>query len=359
MVKFEAKRRRTCKNDGMSPLGVGRAAAAGLGLLLFAFLLPAVTMAGPGTLERPAATLPVQPSPAVTGSPEPEPAALDGGRSLNVYMADGSVEALTLEDYLWGVVAAEMPASFEPAALEAQTVAARTYALSKAEGEQAAHPGAAVCTDITCCQAYVDREEALAGWGEDGTAYAQKIAAAVAATDGLVLTYEGELIDAVFHSSSQSSTVDAVEVWGRAVPYLVGVETPEAEGDVPNFYSVVSYTGAEFAALMTAAWPEADLSGAPSDWFGTPELSPSGVVAQIEIGGVTLTGAEVRALCDLRSARFAVAADDTSVVFSVAAYGHGVGMSQYGAQVMAGEGAGFEEILTHYYTGAVLTPMAR
>ena len=149
------------------------------------------------------------------------------------------METLTLSDYLWRVVAAEMPASFEPEALRAQAVCARTYSLWKQAAGIHGADGADICTDSACCQAYRSPEDAAQRWGEAEADWSAKIAAAVADTDGQVLTYEGALIQAVFFSSADGSTADAAEVWGRSLPYLVPVDSPEGD-EVPNYHSTVT-----------------------------------------------------------------------------------------------------------------------
>ena len=167
----------------------------------------------------------------------------DSGRTLTI-LVDGQVQEMDLNQYLWGVVAAEMPASFEEEALKAQAVAARTYSLHKA-GNAANHPEADLCTNYACCQAWISREKAQANWGENAAAYTDKITQAVAETNNQVILYEGQLISAVFHSSSGETTQDAVAVWGNSVPYLQSVESPEGE-EVPNFHSQVTFTAQEF-----------------------------------------------------------------------------------------------------------------
>lgn len=320
---------------------------AALGLLAGVFLLP-LTLWGH-------AQVPAQ----VPEDASPTPPAAQDAAAVRLLRGDGTVEILTLEDYVWGVVAAEMPAAFHPEALKAQAVAARTYTLKKCAG-QSRHPGADLCDDSACCQAYRTIQEALDAWGpEDGPRYAQTLRDAVAATAGEVLCYDGEPIQAVFHSSSDGYTADAVEVWGRAEPYLVSVSTPETADTVPNFETSVTFSPENFREIVKTAYPEAVLEGEPSGWFTDLERADWGGVTSLTVGGVALTGGEVRKLCALRSARFTVDADDRAVTFTVTAYGHGVGMSQYGANLMARQGAGYQEILAHYYPGTELKSSSR
>lgn len=328
-----------------------RTAATALILLLLFFLIPFLFLRG-----DPLASLGGGASPTATPEPTPVPSGpLDSERQIRVRMEDGTVEIMSMGDYLWGVVAAEMPASFQPEALKAQTVAARTYALRKMSHTTQAHPEADVCTDHTCCQAYIAPEQAAANWGGDAAGYTNKIEAAVAQTDGMAALYDGQLIDAVFFSSAAGKTVDAVEVWGSSVPYLTGVDSPEGD-EVPNYRSTVELSADDFKAKFLEAYPQADLSGAPSGWFGAPQRSSSGTVSSMTVGGVTVRGTELRSLFGLRSASFTVSVEGETIVFSVTGYGHGVGMSQYGANALAKEGRTYEEILKWYYTGIQVEP---
>ena len=210
-----------------------------------------------------------------------------------------------------------------------------------------------ICADSTCCQAYIERSDAQARWGLNAQSYSEKIARAVADTDGLGVTYGGEPIQALFFSSSPGRTVDAAAVWGSQVDYLTGVDSPEGE-EVPNYHTQVDKTAQEVRQAVLDAYPGADLSGDPSGWFGQADRDAGGTVRSIPLGGVTLTGGQVRSLFALRSAAFTVAWDGSKFTFSVTGYGHGVGMSQYGANAMAKEGKGFREILTWYYTGTAV-----
>ncbi len=290
-----------------------------------------------------------------TPTPPPEPASgLDGETGVRVLLADGSVAELTMEEYLWRVVAAEMPAAFEEEALKAQAVCARTYTLWKMAG--ARHSEADICADPACCQAYRTPVEMAQRWGELAEEYTARIAGAVADTDGMVLTYGGELIQAVFFSSSAASTEDAAAVWGESLPYLVAVDSPEGE-EVPNYRSTVVLTAAEVQKLAEDSGLGIRLSGEPERWLGEPEYNASGRVAAIRVGDVTLSGGAARSLFGLRSACFTVEEKEGVFTFSVTGYGHGVGMSQYGANAMARAGSSWEDIVRHYYTGVELTKL--
>ena len=212
------------------------------------------------------------------------------------------------------------------------------------------HPEADLCTDHTCCQAWIGREKAQANWGDNAQTYTDKITRAVAETNGEVALYEGALISALYHSSSTDTTQDAVAVWGGNVPYLKSVPSPEGE-EVPDYHSTVTYPSQETRDRILSAKPEAVLEGEPANWFTNAVYSQGGSVLTIDLGGVNVTGHQARTIFDLRSASFTVETTPDSVTFSVTGYGHGVGMSQYGANAMAAEGKTYQEILQHYYTG--------
>lgn len=331
----------------------------GLALGLAALLLPLAALgntseAGGGPSPTPGLlTLPAVPTPAAA---IPAPGEWDGAHTLRVLGRDGQVAEMTMADYLWGVVAAEMPASFEPEALRAQAVCARTYSLWKLQAESHEADGADICADSSCCQAYISPGEAAQRWGErTAAAYTAKIASAVADTDGQTLTYGGEPIQAVFFSSASGATEDAQAVWGKSLPYLVSVDSPEGE-EVPNYRSTVTLTAEQVKKLAAEAGLGCDLSGEPSGWFQDLTRTASGRVASVELGGAALSGGAARSLFALRSACFDVAEKEGVFTFSVTGYGHGVGMSQYGANAMAKEGSGWQDILAHYYTGAQLQP---
>ena len=314
-------------------------------LAVVLFFLPALLLLGreeSGEEALPQETLPADPSAAAA-------AGRDRGRVVRLLQEDGQVTEMTMADYRWGVVAAEMPASFELEALKAQACAARTYTI-RLQASGGKHPEADICTQSTCCQAYVERGAAEARWGLNAGEYGDKIDQAVAQTDGLGILYQGEPIQALFFSSAPGKTVDAVEVWGNSVDYLKSVDSPEGE-EVPNYRSQVVLSQQQVQEAVLAAYPGADLSGEPETWFSQISREGDGAVTSLVLGGITLTGSQVRTLFSLRSAAFSLAWDGSSFTFDVIGYGHGVGMSQYGANALAKEGKTFEEILTWYYTG--------
>lgn len=286
----------------------------------------------------------------------PETAAVHHDRDVTLTIQEGdTTEQMTLERYLTGVVRGEMPAAFEMEALRAQAAAERSYVYYQlAAGRKDAHPDADFCTDHTCCSAYLSETAAREKWGGDFAPWNTRVEQAVSDTDGQVVLYNGRPILAVFHSSSAGRTAAAGDVWSGDLPYLVSVDSPEGEETVPNYYSTVTFTAAEVKEKLLAAHPELKLSGTPDRWFGAAAENGSGRVETVSVGGTDIEGTELRRIFGLRSACFTVAADSESVTFRVTGYGHGVGMSQYGANQLAREGKTWQEILEWYYTGATV-----
>lgn len=175
-------------------------------------------------------------------------------------------------------------------------------------------------------------------------------------TDGQVILYNGQPILAAFHSSSAGVTANSGDVWVSTLPYLHSVESPEGEDTVPNYYSVKEIPAAEFQQTFLAAYPEASFAGGPETWITGRVENASGRVESICIGGVTVEGTQVRSLFGLRSACFTAEAAADRVTFHVTGFGHGVGMSQYGANRLAQEGKSWQEILHWYYTGVTIAP---
>lgn len=298
------------------------------------------TAAASPTAEDPGAD---EPPEMIYGEPAPE--------TISV-LVDGSTVTMDMQDYLTGVVAAEMPASFEPEALKAQAVAARTYALYCSAGDK--HGEAQVCTDFACCQAWISEERMRESWGGDYDGYAEKIRAAVDATKGQFLSYEGAPVFAAFHSSSAGATEDCGSVWNPR-PYLVSVSSPETAEDVPNYISTLDCAPLDFRDVILSACPQADFTGDESGWIGEVRRDESGRVAAAVLGGAEIKGTELRSLFALRSTAFELEYRGGRFIFTVTGNGHGVGMSQYGAQVMAGNGSDYTRILAHYYPGTALT----
>ena len=311
--------------------------------LLLCFVLPLASL----RRER-------APSPAPGGDlPSPTAPAPQGTETVRLWTGEEVLE-LDMPDYLTGVLAAEMPASFPEEALRAQAVAARTYTLYRSAAGRHAVQGADVCSDPGCCQAWQDLADRQAKWGEDADFYEQKLRAAAADTQGQILTWEGQPVFAAFHASSAGATEDCGAVWSP-LPYLPSVESPEDAESVPNYITQLRCAPLDFRDTILSAHPEADFTGPEEDWIGDCTLDGSGRVASLRLGGAALSGTELRRLFSLRSTAFTLEYDEGRFVFTVTGSGHGVGMSQYGAKVLAEQGADYTQILAHYYPGTILT----
>ena len=259
--------------------------------------------------------------------------------AVSVCLTDGT--ELSLDAYLQRVLLGEMPISFEKEALKAQAVAARTYTAKAMAGGK---HGGKLCTDSTCCQAFCDAAAFASFTPEER----EKAADAVRETDALVLTYDGALIEATFFSCSGGRTEDAVAVWGTDYPYLRSVESPGEEAAKYDTDSrLVSKRELETALEIT-------LSDNAASWAGAVQLTSGGGVETIELGGKRFLGVYLRKALGLRSTAFTVTPEGDALRFDTRGYGHRVGLSQYGANAMAADGADFREILRHYYPGTAL-----
>ena len=312
--------------------------------MLLSFLAGAVVPLVLAALFQKTPALPEAESESI--SPTQIASAQDPATVLTVVNRAGNLQQMDLREYLVGVVLAEMPASFESEALKAQAVVARTYTRKRMEGGK--HDQAAVCMDSGCCQGWRSGEDYLADGGKPSAV--EKIRAAVADTDGLVLRYEGRLIDATYFSCSGGVTEDAVAVWGRDVPYLKSVQSP-GEEEAPRFSDTVTFSPGDFAGKL--GLPAA---GDPENWFGAVTYTAGGGVETIVIRGKRFSGTQLRSKLGLRSTAFEIAVSGDKITVTARGFGHRVGMSQYGAQAMAQSGSSFSEILAHYYTGTELGP---
>jgi len=247
---------------------------------------------------------------------------------------------LELEEYLKGVLLAEMPSSFSLETLKAQAVAARTYTLKKLSA------GDHICDDPAHCQAWKDPTTS-----EDY----EKISQAVTETFSEELTYLGEPIEAFFHSSSGGKTENSENVWSAAKPYLISVDSPGEDKIMSTFYSTEEVTYEELANKINKYKNKNLISTSGlKNKIKILSKTDGNRVKEIKIQNTTLSGAELRNILGLRSANFNIELKNKSVVFNVSGYGHGVGMSQWGAEAMARTGSTYKEILYHYYPGTII-----
>ena len=275
--------------------------------------------------------------------------------SINVYSSkEGKNKKIDLEEYVYGVVSAEMPANFEIEALKSQAVAARTYALSKKVNKCANSKGADIC-DTVHCQVYMNKEERFKGWGNKAKNYWDKIVQAVDYTKGVVLTYNNELVlNPQFFAISSGKTEDNKDVFASNIPYLKSVDSP-GEEIAPKFKSVVKFSYNDFVNKINSTYKKAKMKN--SDVKSQVKIvsrTDGGGVEKVHLGKISISGVEFRKLFNLNSSNFSIKFNSNDIEILCKGYGHGVGMSQWGANVMAKNGEKFDNILTHYYTGVKL-----
>ena len=278
-------------------------------------------------------------------TPAKTPESVAQSTVISVYdKEEDKVTECDLEEYLVGVVAAEMPASYETEALKAQSVAARSYILSRRGGNDSNHKGADICNDPAHCKGYLSPEQANAKWGESWSVeYLDKIKTAVSDTEGEYISYGGEVAVACFCAVSSGKTENASDVWGEDTPYLRSVDS---YGDLTykDFISTVTVPLSEFCQK----------TGTSSALVGGTVRTEGGAVKEITVDNKTFSGTQIRSLFGLNSANFDISVGGDNVTFTVRGKGHGVGMSQYGANEMAKSGKNYTEILMHYYSNVTI-----
>lgn len=262
----------------------------------------------------------------------------------------GEVEEVELDEYLYHVVSAEMPADFELEALKAQAVVARTYTIYKVNNKK--HENADICDDSTCCQAWVSKEDRLARWEESKReSNWQKIEQCVKETKGKIITYNNEPINAFFHANSGGTTELPVNVWGGSdFPYLQVVETAGEEG-YTQYASEIELSHEELITKLKEKYEDIQIDFGNDEEIKILEHTDSNRVKTIKFGNHEISGVEARSLFGLRSTNFEIIKEADKIKFTVKGYGHGVGMSQTGADTMAKQGSNHEEIIHHFYVG--------
>ncbi|MGN1271216.1 MAG: stage II sporulation protein D [Clostridia bacterium] len=268
-----------------------------------------------------------------------------------LHSSTGEIEELDLDEYLYGVVSSEMPASFEQEALKAQAIVARTYTIYKIVNKDK-HEDADICDDSKCCQAWISKEARFEKWNENEREENwTKIVDAVDSTKGKIITYEGKPINALFHSNSGGKTEVVSSVWGgKDEPYLQSVET-SGESNYSQYSSEVNITKNEFIEKVKQYHSNLEIDFSKEKQIEVLEYTEGQRIKTIKIGNLELSGTEIRNIFGLKSAKFEINVEGENIKFNVLGYGHGVGMSQTGADSMAKEGKNYEEIIKHYYTG--------
>lgn len=259
---------------------------------------------------------------------------------IAVYRSNGSVINLNMTDYLIGVVSSEMPASFNLEALKAQSVLARTYALkAKQTGKK--------LTDTVSTQSYIDIDQMKNKWGNSFNTYYNKIKNAVENTNGEYLSYNGNYIEALYHSTNNGKTESSLDVFGNYYPYLVSVSS-EYDKNASSYLRTINMP-------LDTISNKLGLSLNNDSVISIISYTDGGNIKEININGNNFSGKKVRELLGLRSADFDISISDNNANITTRGYGHGVGMSQYGANGMANAGYSYKDILSHYYPGTTLT----
>ena len=263
----------------------------------------------------------------------------------------GEVEEVPIDSYLCNVVSAEMPADYELEALKAQAIVARTYTIYKIQNKK--HENADICDDSSCCQAWVSKDVRFSRWEENKReSNWAKIEQCVNETKGLIITYENKPINAFFHANSGGTTELPVNVWGGGsdLPYLQVVETAGEEG-YTQYSSEVILTKEDLLEKLKTKYEDIQIDFTNDEDLKIIEYTDSNRVKTIKFGNHELSGVETRTLLGLRSSNFSISKEEDKIKFSVKGYGHGVGMSQTGADTMAKTGSTYEDIIKHFYVG--------
>lgn len=259
---------------------------------------------------------------------------------ITVYRSNGSVINLNMTDYLIGVVSSEMPASFNLEALKAQSVLARTYALkAKQTGKK--------LTDTVSTQSYIDIDQMKNKWGNSFNTYYNKIKNAVENTNEEYLSYNGNYIEALYHSTNNGKTESSLDVFGNYYPYLISVSS-EYDKNASSYLRTINMP-------LDTISNKLGLSLNNDSVISILSYTDGGNIKEININGNNFSGKKVRELLGLRSADFDISISDNNANITTRGYGHGVGMSQYGANGMANAGYSYKDILSHYYPGTTLT----
>ncbi len=261
---------------------------------------------------------------------------------------EDTVTEYSIDDYVFGVVAAEMPALYHEEALKAQAVAAYTFALYSINNNKSTKYD--ISSDPNTAQSFITRRQATEKWGEKATEYTKKIDDCIAAAKGQILVYDDKPIFAAYHAISPGRTNTCLDVWGKDLPYLKSVDS---FGDklANGYLSEVTFTAEEIAEKLKTV---SNAVGEAQNYFTDFSTSENGYVKSINYCGKKVNGSQISKLLGLRSSNFELGFSDNVFTFKVTGYGHGVGLSQTGADYMANQGSTYEEILLHYYKDAVL-----
>ncbi|MGP4079334.1 stage II sporulation protein D [Pseudalkalibacillus sp. R45] len=317
-----------------------------IGLLTFILLLPSLIVmpfkndvqqnASPGKLEKAETEAPI---------------VLNSEVDVSVYKTSAKkIETLPLEDYVKGVVAAEMPADFEIEALKAQALTARTYIIKMLLNPADMNlPEGADVTDAVIHQVFKNDQELQKAWGKDYEWKIKKITQAVKETEGKIITYDGKPIDALFFSTSNGFTQNSEDYWSSSFPYLRSVESPW-DKDSPKYFHQQA-----FPVDVVESKLNVKLADGEGEVGKVLSRTKGNYIDTIEINGKKMSGKDIRVGLNLKSSDFSILRKGDEVIFQTRGYGHGVGMSQYGANGMAQDGNNYNQIVKHYYNGVEIT----
>lgn len=284
----------------------------------------------------------------------PLPVSLDNQIPISVYRTEvKKVEVIPIEEYITGVISAEMPADFELEALKAQALAARTYIIRRLAAKNFNDvPEGAHVTDTVKHQVYMDDQQRKTTWGKDYEWKIRKVRQAVVETEGKVLTYEGKPIDATFFSTSNGFTENSEEYWGQKIPYLRSVQVPWDKNS-PKYEWENKFTIKQLEEKLGVKIAAA-ASSIETNWIKVLEKTTGNRIAKLQIGDKSFSGKEIREKLELPSSSFDIQVQKGTVHFTTFGYGHGVGMSQWGANGMAQEGKVATDIVKYFYQGVAI-----
>lgn len=280
---------------------------------------------------------------------------------INVYKVDeNKVEKMDIEEYLYGVLSSEMPSTFNIEALKAQAIAARTYVIYKMENNiTSGHKNATVCTNSAHCQAYTSYDKLKQIKGDEWikTDYINKVKKAVDDTKGQIITYEDKTIVPLYFSTSSGKTENSKDVFSTQYPYLVSVDSPYDKNS-PKYSTTYSISKTKFIKYIKNIYPKLSISlDKLNNQINILNRTEGGCVKTIQVGNIKISGTEIRKILNLNSANFSISYNNDEINFNVKGYGHGVGMSQWGANGMAKKGYKYYDILFHYFKGTDIKDM--
>ena len=327
-------------------------------LMLFIFLLfiPFISIIGRNNSDSKLSEFSSEPSSSKSSSDSPKDNNTSVDTANSVILLDratGNKLTLSMYDYVCGAVISEMPVSYDLEALKAQALCCKTLAYRQRQNVQNGNDlqldGAYLEMDSSINYGYVDMESAKQSWGENAEENEKKIRSAVDEIIDKLITYDGEAILPAYHAISSGTTEKASTWWGEDIPYLQSVDSSLDE-QADNFETSVTLSKNELISMLSAQYSDITLPQNPEEWISIDSVSQSGNVTVMSVAGQIMNGSRFRTLTGLRSACFEATPNEDSITLTVKGYGHGVGMSQYGAGAMAANGDSYEDIIKHYYS---------